>query len=320
MDIIHPQDPSLKFPFVKDVIDPPRKMMMNLFLEYFNGKQDFDEKNDILYRPYETSWEIDSISCHFTESIRVKCPTNNKPTLVQVWKSMEPSLLRSFKTVDEARSHMLYTLKAQECNIFSPALCMRLYLGYNDSREPVKIIDPSAGWTDRMITAIAAGDFVSQYDGYDPNKDLVIPFKRVMDTLDTDNKCRFFCEPFQKAEVPKEYYDLGVTSPPYFDLEIYSKDSTQSVSEDTSTYPKWLDNFYRPYLRNLHYAIRPGGKIIIYVSDYSDKNIGFVDLAKKTVSILEKEIGKCKCVKTGYLKAKRGDKKPPRPFFIFERH
>lgn len=313
---IHPEDPNLRFPLVKDELETPEQMVQNLFNEYVTGKQDWDSNKAILNRPYETSWKTDSISCHYTELIRLKCPQNEYPTLIQVWKATSPKILRSFANVDQAREY-LFSKGGRECNYFSPGLCLRLYLEFNDSRYPIKIIDPSAGWGDRMISAIAAGDFVSQYDGYDPNKDLIEPYRKIIYDLDHTNKCRFFCQEFEKAEVPKEYYDLGLTSPPYFDLEIYSKDNAQSVSEGKTNYGSWLERFYKPYLKNLSFAIRKEGKIIIYVSNfYSKKERRVIDLEEQTVKYLEKELGSCKLIRKGGLMNSNGK---IRPLFVFNK-
>lgn len=314
MDFVHPKDPTLKFPFVKDELRDPEQMMQDLFDEFITGKQEWDESKWTLKRIYDDHWEVDQISCHYTEEIRVKCQFLNYPTIVQIWRSLDPEEIRSYTRVDDIRHSLLYKYKAKECNNFNPALCLRLYLGFNDSREPVKIIDPSAGWGDRMITAIAAGDFVAQYDGYDPNKALQEPYRRIMETLDHKHKCRFFCEPFQTAEVPKEYYDLGVTSPPYFDAEVYSSDKTQSLNEDTRDYKSWLSNFYEPYLKNLVYSIRRGGKIILYVSNYTS-NGRPIDLEEQTVKILNRD---CKLLKRGGLITTK-DARRSRPFFVFRK-
>jgi hypothetical protein len=303
---VHPPDSTLRFPFVKDELESPETMVNALFKEFIEGKQIWNEQQAILTRYYEPYRHIDAISCHFTEDIRVKCISNKKLTFVDGWKSLDPALLKSFKTVDEFRTHLYNTNIYDECNAFSPGLALRLYLGFNDTIAPIKIIDPSAGWGDRMIAAIAAGDYVSEYDGYDPNKDLKKGYQQIIDTLDHKGKCRFFIEPFQTASVPKDYYDLGMTSPPYFDLEEYSSDSTQSVF-GVKSYPEWVTKFYSPYLLNLAYAVRPGGKIIIYVSNYKTQ-----DLEYQTKKILSKD---CRLIKTGGLKT--SDKGRVRPFFVF---
>lgn len=318
MDIIHPEDSSLVFPLIKYELDSPEIMMENLFYDFFNNNMDYDTTKNILYRPYEDNYKKDSISCHFTEEVRLNCKTNGLPTLIQVWKSLSPEEIKSFNSIDDARWTMLSKYKAGECNFFNPALCINLYLRFNDTRSPIKIIDPSAGWGDRMITALACGDYVSKYDGYDPNKDLIKSYKQIIKRLDIHNKCRIFNVPFENAEVLEDYYDLGVTSPPYFDLEEYSDANTQSIYGEKRNYKLWLEEFYKPYLKNLHRAVRKGGKIIIYVSNFKSKGKIYY-LEKDTIDIFEKEIMFCKLIKIGEFRTSKNGQKFPRPFFVFEK-
>lgn len=320
--ISHPLDKDLFFPYVKDDLDPPEQMMQSLIDEYLTGGQEYKTigKTSTLTRLYEHSYQIDSISSHFTEEVRVLCHQNEKPNYVEVWKSMSPDEIRRHETTDSLR---LAIAKAggAECAFFSPALCIRFYLDFSPMRSPIKIIDPSAGWGDRMISAIAVGDAVAEYDGYDPNPDLKIPFERMMKRLDLTGKCRFFNIPFEDAPVRVGYYDLGVTSPPYFDLEIYErrgKPSRQSIAK-YHTYPEWVNKFYSPYLWNFRRAIRPGGRIIIYVSTYRDRKGNEIDLERTTMEIF-REMRDVSLFAKGYLSTKKGPRAYPRPFFIFDIH
>lgn len=311
----HPKDHTLRFPLVTEDLRDPNLLVQELFEEYITNKQEYDTKNNILYRKYDKYWKLDSISCFFTEKVRIKCRLNGKPTMIEVWKSLEPEVIRTFQNIDHARSELLYTYKAGECNLFSPALALRMILGFNETRAPLKVIDPSSGWGDRAIAAIAAGDFVSEYIGYDPNEELIIPYKNLKETLDHYNKCTFICEPFEKADVKEKYYDIGITSPPYFDLEEYSDAVTQSVSGIKKEYQTWLKEFYYKYLDNLCKAVKDSGKIVIYVSSYSSKG-KFYDLENQTIKTMSKNGWKQQI--RGELRNSPDDKpRNPRPFFVF---
>lgn len=317
--ISHPLDKDLFFPYVKDDLDAPEKMMKSLIDEYLKGGQEYKTIGNVstLTRLYEDSYQMDSISSHFTEEIRVLCHQNEKPNYVEIWESMSPEEIRRHPTTDSLRVAIAKAGGA-ECAFFSPALCLRFYIDFSPIRGPIKIIDPSAGWGDRMISAIAAGDAVAEYDGYDPNPDLRLPFERIMKQLDQTGKCRFFNIPFEDAPVRIGYYDLGVTSPPYFDLEIYErrgKPSRQSIAKN-NTYKEWVDKFYHPYLWNFRRAIRPGGRIIIYVSKYRDKKGNEINLEKTTIDIF-KEMKDVSFFTKGYLETKKGPRAYPRPFFVF---
>lgn len=315
MAITHPKDTSLLFPYVKDYLEDPKIILDKLYEEFYNDSQDFNSKTCTLYRVYERDHYIDAVSSHFTEHIRVLCKSGNNPTLVSAWKNLSPDKIREFKSTDDLRVYLQKEYNARECNYFHAGLCIRLYLGFNDTRNPIKIIDPSAGWGCRMLTAIACGDQVSEYVGYDPNKDLAESFKKIMEEMDIYKKCQFHNIEFEKAPVKVGYYDLGITSPPYFDLEIYSEDVTQSVNKETLKYKDWIDKFYIPYLYNLERAIKNNGKIILYVSNFYH-NKEFINLADKTLEIYENHPNVYH-MQTGFLR--RSDKdRNPRPFFIFK--
>ena len=41
------------------------------------------------------------------------------------------------------------------------------------------------------------------------------------------------------------YYDICITSPPYYNLEIYCDEENQSINKFTD-YKRWLENFIEP--------------------------------------------------------------------------
>ena len=57
-------------------------------------------------------------------------------------------------------------------------------------------------------------------------------------------------------EIDDKRFDMCLTSPPYFDLEVYSHESTQSIKK-YETYDEWIEKFIKP--------------IIEYVSGHVDK-------------------------------------------------
>ena len=78
------------------------------------------------------------------------------------------------------------------------------------------------------------------------------------------------------------YFDLAMTSPPYFNLEVYSEDSDQSYNANTRDYDSWKDQFYIPYLKNMVQGVKVGGRVILYVSNYKDIDGKFIPLADDT--------------------------------------
>ncbi len=82
-------------------------------------------------------------------------------------------------------------------------------------------------------------------------------------------------------------FDLVLTSPPYFDLEIYrdepsasatsapaaSEPPMQSITKHGSSLEAWLQGWYFPMLAKAWAALRPdGGHLAIYINDHAGKD------------------------------------------------
>jgi 16S rRNA G966 N2-methylase RsmD len=138
--------------------------------------------------------------------------------------------------------------------------------GFPLKKDGYRILDISSGWGDRLIASIAAG--ASRYLGFDPNTLLKPGHSEIIETLAKDFTGKFEVryEPFEKAILPDEKFDLVFTSPPYFDFEIYSKDQSQSMS----AYPKyetWLVEFLFAALSKAWNVLEDGGYMAIHIAD-----------------------------------------------------
>lgn len=106
------------------------------------------------------------------------------------------------------------------------------------------VLDPCCGWGGRMLGALAAR---KHYIGFEPNpvtykhlKEIVHYFRN--EGLDT-SKCTLIhdgAENMDKYDFPE--VDLILTSPPYFNLEIYHEGKQQSENNYDS-YAEWRDKW-----------------------------------------------------------------------------
>jgi hypothetical protein len=156
--------------------------------------------------------------------------------------------------------------KPNECTTHPTTVPLMVYKYFNAKR----ILDCSSGWGDRAIAAAAyfkhLGEDGCYYHGLDPNEELH-PQYELLKQLIGDN-IQFYktgSEDFQ----PKTLYDLMFTSPPYSDLEIYSKASTQSVSKFPE-YRNWLEHYMFKTLDMCMSCIVDGGHIAINIINYRD--------------------------------------------------
>jgi 16S rRNA G966 N2-methylase RsmD len=246
---------------IKDDDDfPYRKFYLPSFVAMFHNLQTFTPvfEDGIMRRKFPDDYNTcDFISDHFTEHVRVRCSFKNYVTPWNSWKK-HPELKR-LSTV-EAKREAVYNL-TRECNSFNPSVGYELIMRLVGSGS--KILDPSAGWGDRMIAAAASNAKV--YHGVDPNKDLKDPYNKLIEQLKEVSKTRVrvFNAPFEDIEIKPESYDLVLTSPPFFNVETYSDDKSQSITMYPSK-KNWINLFYLPYVKKCFDAVKKGGYVVLY--------------------------------------------------------
>ena len=153
--------------------------------------------------------------------------------------------------------------KGLECTHFKIAVSKALFKYFGSK----VVLDPSAGWGDRVLGAAAAG--VPVYHGVDPNPRLRKSYDEMIGFIqshDPEMKYSIVSEDFLKVELAPGSYDNVFTSPPYFDFEIYSQDPKQSI-HGRETVEKWTQDFFYPYLRKAWEALAVGGYFLIHMSD-----------------------------------------------------
>ena len=111
-----------------------------------------------------------------------------------------------------------------------------------DYYKPKIVLDPCCGWGGRLLGTVASG---AHYIGFEPCTETYNNLLRLVDFLDISDNVTIYNI---GAESIKDYdikADLILTSPPYYDLEIYSDESTQSYVS-FSTYKEWKEGWLKP--------------------------------------------------------------------------
>jgi hypothetical protein len=157
---------------------------------------------------------------------------------------------------------------------------------YPPERPLKKMLDPFSGWGDRLIGALILG---KSYQGYDPNLALQAGYHQMIQDLSYEDQAvkvtpmAFEDVPTKASQLGEAHlsmYDFMLTSPPYFDIEVYSDSPTQSIARYPD-FDNWLDQFYRPCLKKALSRIKPGGFGIIQINDRKD-----VKLVRHTIDIM----------------------------------
>lgn len=172
----------------------------------------------------------------------------------------------------------------------------------------IKILDFSAGWGDRLLAAMATD---SQYTGVDPNLDLKEGHQRMISDFGNSDRHRIIYQPFEeieKEELEKfapDGYDLILTSPPFFNLEIYpGPEETQSVSR-FPTLLSWFQGFLFPSLKKAWDLLRSNGVMAIHLGDTKD-----LHLAEITNLFIEERLPRSSYLGTIGLSGKIGEARP----------
>ena len=140
-----------------------------------------------------------------------------------------------------------------------------------------KILDPCAGWGDRMCGSLAS-TCGKRYVGFDPNMNLVPGYKKIQQDFghnveieDTakkhirfDNGYEIYSLPFETGERlldENDLFDFAFTSPPFFDYEEYTAENPK--------YQNWYTEFYEPLFVLTEKRLQPGAFFAVHIDDTS---------------------------------------------------
>lgn len=156
---------------------------------------------------------------------------------------------------------------SSRCYNFRPATAKALYELYG--KDNCKVLDTSSGFGGRLLGFFTAKN-TSEYVGIDPNtadscNRFILYMSRYFNKKAYVNKIG--SEDFTVENYPQyeNYFDISFTSPPYFNIERYSDDITQSHVK-FNTYNLWVDGFYRNTIYNSCNALKLDGVFAINIS------------------------------------------------------
>ena len=263
------------FPYWSKSLSPAKEMFQELKKTLFAITP--SGQGPILTRTYPGDYKrSDALSNHYTEAARIECQSGGDPTPREVWEEMAAGRHRRAAENNADLSPEKYRVLredvyggARECNIFNPAFAY--WVLSETVGSGARVLDPSAGWGDRLIGSLAAN--AKYYHGYDPNPHLQDGYKKIVAKLGNERHKSFYVTeaPFEEAQLKEESYDIAFTSPPYFAFEEYiapggEGEKAQSIGRYPD-YETWAEKMYRPYLSNAYRAVRKGGWIILYIED-----------------------------------------------------
>lgn len=177
---------------------------------------------------------------------------------------------------------------------------------YDLFETPLNIHDASAGFGSRMMATLLNG---CNYYATEVNSELYSALVQAYSFVDRNGFSR------GKKDVRllgsecrinewKEIMDCSFTSPPYFNLEIYSDDSFSST-KNYHSYKSWKNEYLIPTCENIYFYLKFGGYAIINTKNLSEKEPIFDDFVDAFQNLKMKRLDDM----TLYTNSKRWNKK-----------
>ena len=240
----------------------------------FQGKQQYFRRLNV----------GNSSSNHFQQANRWSVDGTISPGPVRTWGNIKymTSLMGSAYTLKmpKINRNILRTmlgLRKYICSQFKPNVSKVLY----DKFGSKNVLDFSAGWGDRL-SGFYASETGEYYLGIDPRKENHPIYEEQAEFYDKhrtmfepEKKSEFICEPAEDVDLSKyeKFFDIVFTSPPYFNVERYSYEDTQSWVRYKAI-EDWNKLFLHKSLENIWKAIKPGGYLLVNISDINASSKG----------------------------------------------
>lgn len=146
--------------------------------------------------------------------------------------------------------------------------------------------DYASGFGGRLLGALTSPNNYT-YIGTDPNVETMSHLHELGEAIERvtgrENSYELHCVGSEYLEGPTESIETAFASPPYFNLEVYSDDETQSYNQ----YPEvdaWLEGYVRPTVKNIARMLKTGRKYAVNAADFTirgGERVNFVDAWKQ---------------------------------------
>ena len=175
---------------------------------------------------------------------------------------------------DRCLRDMLRTYRhTRRVSNFRPTVAKAIYERY--SKDGDRILDFCAGYGGRLLGCLP---LQREYIGLDPCQLQVDGLKNAYKTIEaldltkTKVEIRRKCAEVEMRTEQTSSYDLIFTSPPYFNCEQYSTESSQSYIM-YPTYKEWQEKFLSVVISESYRLLKPNGFFILNVADVKDAPI-----------------------------------------------
>jgi hypothetical protein len=151
--------------------------------------------------------------------------------MITMWT--EANLVKAFQSLDKPNatvnsnlSEIKRAIKFNPITIYSPIMSKSIIQELNCQT----VFDPCIGWGGRMIGTTCLGKSY-HYTGCEPCTKTYDGLIKMRDDLGIHPQVELYNQPAEKMleTLSTKQFDMCLTSPPYYNLEVYSHEDTQSI-------------------------------------------------------------------------------------------
>lgn len=168
--------------------------------------------------------------------------------------------------LSEIKRGVYFCCGLTKSTMYRPQMAKLLCLKY----KPKIVLDPCAGWGGRMLGVVSSG---AKYIAFEPNTETYKNLQSLIQFLNIEDKVTIICDDalnMNNYNLPK--VDMILTSPPYFDVEVYTKESTQSINNITN-YESWITEFLKPLIEKSLSHLKEDGVSCWNVGKVGNRNM-----------------------------------------------
>ena len=255
--------------------------------EWF-GRTETEYKWPLTFK--DSHWYIKRIntgnesSNYFQQENRWSVDGTISPGPLRTWKTekfmttlMGAAYTLKFPKIDKGTLRTMLGLRKYICSQFKPNAAKALY----DYFDVKNVLDFSAGWGDRLAGFYASLN-TELYVGLDPRVEnhpiyhkQAQYYDKLLTMFEKKKEVFFHAEPAEDFDYSEynDTFDIVFTSPPYFNVERYSYDDTQSWVR-YKTINDWNKDFLHKAIEKMWSSIRSGGKLCVNISDVNASSKG----------------------------------------------
>ena len=255
--------------------------------EWF-GRTETEYKWPLTFK--DSHWYIKRIntgnesSNYFQQENRWSVDGTISPGPLRTWKTekfmttlMGAAYTLKFPKIDKGTLRTMLGLRKYICSQFKPNAAKALY----DYFDVKNVLDFSAGWGDRLAGFYASLN-TELYVGLDPRVEnhpiyhkQAQYYDKSLTMFENEKKAVFHDSPAEDFDYSEytDTFDIVFTSPPYFNVERYSYDDTQSWVRYKSI-GDWNKDFLHKAIEKIWPTIRSGGKLCVNISDVNASSKG----------------------------------------------